>query len=179
VGEDLAGYVDCLRGVVLSDAAWHEEALDKAEDCGNAGPEEDKVQDACGISAQVEVVNAEVAQEERKKKSGDLVFVGALIFGVEPGSLLVGHIGGVERVSDLHDFAPLDDGKGGYAARRLMVPLSGGCMRLRGLLRLDWSQFTRDLRGRTVSTIMMCDATARRYRESDYEKAGGCYAGSS
>lgn len=107
VGEDLVGDICGLCGVVLADAARHEETLNEAEDGGDASPEEDEIQDAGGVSAQVKVMSAEVSQDEGEKKSDDLIFVGAFVLCVEPAALLIGHAGGVERVDDLHDFVPL------------------------------------------------------------------------
>jgi hypothetical protein len=117
VGKDLAGDVESLSGVVLPDAARHEEALDKAEDCGDASPEEDEVKNSGSVSAQIEVMNAEVAEAEREKKPDDLVFMGTLVLGIKPGALLLGHAGGVERVGDLHDFVPLGTARRGTLRR--------------------------------------------------------------
>lgn len=107
MSKDLIGDVESLSGVVLADAVWHEEAFDNAEDCGDAGPKEDEVEDACGVSAEVKVVDAECAKEEREQDASRLVFAGAFVLGIEPCALLVGHAGSVERIGDLHDFAPL------------------------------------------------------------------------
>lgn len=102
-GEDLIGDVERQSSVVLADAAGHEEAFDNTQDCGDAGPEEDEIDDAGSVSAEVKVVNTEVAKEEREEKADNLVLVGAFVLGVKPGALLVGHAGGVERVGHLHD----------------------------------------------------------------------------
>src|ERR1700722_18371435 len=99
------------------DAAWHKEAFDDTEDCGDACPEEDEVEDACGVTAEIEVVDTECAKEEREQDASRLVFSGAFVLGIEPGALLVGHAGGVERIGDLHDFAPLNECKKKYVAR--------------------------------------------------------------
>jgi len=105
--EDLARDVEGLGGVVLADATRHEEALDEPEDGGDTGPKEDEVKDAGCISAQIEVMSAEDSKEESEEDADDLVLVGALVLGVEPGALLVGHVYGIERIGDLHDFVPL------------------------------------------------------------------------
>lgn len=62
--EDPAGDVHSLHGVVLADAAGHEEALDEAENGSDAGPEEEEVKDAEAVAAEIEVVEAEAAEEE-------------------------------------------------------------------------------------------------------------------
>jgi hypothetical protein len=105
--EDPAGDVHGLHGVVLADAAGHEETLDEAEKCGDSGPEEDEVEDAEAVAAQIEVMDAEGAEEKSKEDADDLVLTGAFVFGVEPGSLLVVHVGGVNGVDGVHSVVPL------------------------------------------------------------------------
>ncbi len=106
---DLTGNVDRLGAVVQADAVWHKEAFDNAEDCGDAGPKKDEVDDACGVSPEIEVVDAECAKEEREQDANHLVFAGTFVFGIEPGALVVVHMCGVERVGELHDFAPRNE----------------------------------------------------------------------
>jgi hypothetical protein len=89
-----------------ADAAWHEEAFYDAEDGGDSGPEEEKIDYTGGVAAEIEVVNAETAEEEREQDADDFVFAGTFVFGVEPGSLLIVHIRGVDGVDDLHDVVP-------------------------------------------------------------------------
>ena len=102
MGEDLTGDIDCLSDVVLADAVWHKEAFDNTEDCGDAGPKEDEVEDACGISPEVEMVDTKCAKKEREQDTHHLVFAGAFVFRIEPCALLVGHTGGVERIDERH-----------------------------------------------------------------------------
>ena len=101
--EDLIGDVGCLGGVVLADAGWHEKALDDTQDCGDAGPKENKVDDTRCVSAEIEVVDPECAKEDCEQDASHLVFAGAFVLGEEPGSLLVGHSDGVGRIGVLHD----------------------------------------------------------------------------
>jgi hypothetical protein len=100
--EDLAGDVVRLRGVVLADAARHEETFDEAEKGGNAGPEEDEVEDAEAVAAKIEVMCAEVSEEEGEEDTDDFVFAGALIFGKEPGSLVFVHGCGIDGIDGVH-----------------------------------------------------------------------------
>jgi hypothetical protein len=120
--EDSVGDVDGLGDVVLADAVGHEEAFDPGDDHGDAGPREQKVDDAGGVAAEIEVMDADAAEEESEKDADGLVLAGALVFGVEPGALLLGHVGGVDGVGDLHEFVPLEDDKEMYAEGRRDVP---------------------------------------------------------
>jgi hypothetical protein len=157
-----------VGGVVLADAAWHEEALDDTQDCGDACPEEDEIQDACGVSAEVKMVDTECAKEECEQDASRLVFVGAFVLGIEPAALLVGHAGSVERICNLHDFAPLEECKKKYVAKWAAVP---DCRRFASVQQLYADLIGRNLQaiseGVEFRQIMMCDATARRDRESD------------
>ena len=97
-GEDLGGDEGGLRGVVGADLAGHEEAVDEAEDGGDAGPAEEQVPDAGGVAADIELVDAEAAEEEGEEEADELFLAGAFVFGVEPGALLGVHlveIGGI------------------------------------------------------------------------------------
>jgi hypothetical protein len=62
-----------LLEVVALDARGHEEALDEAQEAGDAGPAEEQVEYAEAVAAEVEVVEAEAAQEEGEQDAGDLV----------------------------------------------------------------------------------------------------------
>lgn len=106
--EDLAGDVVSLRGVVLADTAGHEEAFDKAEDGGDTGPEEEQVEHAEAVTAEVEVMDAEAAKEEGEEDANEFVFACAFVFGVEPGALLVVHVGGIDGVDGVHGVRPLE-----------------------------------------------------------------------
>ena len=101
-GEDLGCDVGGLRDVVGADVAGHEEAVDEAEDVRDSGPEEEQVDDAGGVAAEVELVDAEASEEEREEEAYDLVFAGECVFGVEPVSLSRGHLGGVDGVGWKH-----------------------------------------------------------------------------
>jgi len=118
----LAGDVDGLGGVVLADAARHKETLDDAEDGGDTGPEEQEIQDSEAVAAEIEVVGAEAAEKEREEEADDFIFVGAFVFCVEPGTLLVVHVGGVDGVDGVHDVGPLADDKEMYADGGMIVP---------------------------------------------------------
>jgi len=98
-GKDLTGDVGGLRGVVGTDLSGHEEAVDEAEDGGDAGPEEEEIEDSGGVTVEVELVDAEGSEEESEEYADDLVFGGELVLGVEPGALLGVHLGGVDGVS--------------------------------------------------------------------------------
>ena len=106
--EDLGGDVVGLSGVVLADAAGHKEALDETEDGGDSGPAEEEIEDAEAIAAEVEVMDAEAAEEESEEDANNLVFAGALVFGVEPGALLVVHAGGIDGIDGVHGVRPLE-----------------------------------------------------------------------
>jgi hypothetical protein len=83
-----------LLEVVALDARGHEEALDEAQEAGDAGPAEEQVEYAEAVAAEVEVVEAEAAQEEGEQDAGDLVLFDCSQLGVEDGLLLVRHAGG-------------------------------------------------------------------------------------
>jgi hypothetical protein len=100
--EDLAGDVHGLHGVVLADAAGHEEAFDEAEDGGDARPEEEEIKDAESVAAEIEVMDAEAAKEKSEEDTNDFVSAGAFVFGVEPGALLVVHVDGVDGIGRVH-----------------------------------------------------------------------------
>jgi hypothetical protein len=106
--KDLAGDVHGLHDVVAANAAGHKEGFDPADDHGDAGPGEDEVEDAEAVAAEVEVMDAEAAEEDREEDAGDLVLAGSLVFGVEPGALLVVHVDGVDRVDGVHGVIPLE-----------------------------------------------------------------------
>lgn len=106
--EDLAGDEHGLRGVVLADAARHEEAFNPGDNHGDTGPGEDEVKDAEAVAAEVEVMDAEAAEEEREEDANDLVLAGAFVFGIEPGSLLVVHVDGVDGIGWVHGVVPLE-----------------------------------------------------------------------
>ena len=106
--EDLGGDVVGLSGVVLADAAGHEEALEETEDGRDAGPEETEIEDAEAVAAKIEVVCAEVSEEEGEEDAEDFVFAGAFVFGEEPGALLLVHSGGVDGVDGVHGSFLLD-----------------------------------------------------------------------
>ena len=108
-GENLTGDVRGLRGVVGTDPAGHEEAVDEAEDGGDAGPEEEQVEDAGGVAIEVELVDAEGAEEEGEEYADEFVFGGEFVLGVEPGALLGVHLGGVDVVGH---WSPLGAGRG-------------------------------------------------------------------
>ena len=89
--EDLSGDVGGLTRVVTADAAGHEEGLDRAEDGGDSGPGEEQVKDSETIAAEVEVMDSKGAEEDCEEDSDGLVVAGTLVFGEEPGALVVGH----------------------------------------------------------------------------------------
>ncbi|HWZ00586.1 MAG TPA: hypothetical protein VNX17_05885 [Edaphobacter sp.] len=120
--EDVAGDVEGLGGVVLADAAWHEEGFDPGDDHGDARPREDEVEEAEAIAAEVEVMDAEAAEEDGEKDADDFVLAGAFLFGVEPGSLMVVHVGGVGGIDWVHGFVPLG---WIYEERGVRVPVRG------------------------------------------------------
>lgn len=101
-GTDLGGDVHGRHGVVMADATGHEEGFDDAEDGGDASPEEDKVENAEAIAAEIEVMDAEVAKQDGEEDAEELVFAGALVFSVEPGALVVCHASGVDGVGWKH-----------------------------------------------------------------------------
>jgi hypothetical protein len=101
-GADLGGDVHGRHGVVLADAAGHEKGFDDAEDGGDAGPEEEEVENAEAVAAEIKVMDAEVAQEDGEEDAEELVFAGPPVFGVEPGALVVGHAGGIDGVGWKH-----------------------------------------------------------------------------
>jgi len=139
--EDLVGDVNGLSGVVLTDSARHEEALDPGDDHWDAGPRKQKVDDAGGVATKIEVMNADAAEEEREEDADDLVFAGALVFGIKPRALMVVHVRGVDGVGDLHEFDPLKDDKEMYAEGGREVPVDPLPIEsvLQDSLRLEWS----------------------------------------
>jgi hypothetical protein len=126
-------------------------------------------------------MDAEGAEEKGKEDAYELVFAGAFIFGIKPGALLVVHVDGVDGIDGVHMSFLSNEYMGVYAEWRTAVPF---VIRLpesvfKAGFRLEWSQFTRIFVRRRVSTIAAWKATARCEDESDGEKAGGSYAGSS
>jgi len=89
-----------MRGIA---AALSEQDMADLEHGGDAGPGEEEVEDAEAVAAEVEVVDSEAAEEDGEEDSDDLVATGLLVLGVEPGALLVGHVGGVDGIGGLHD----------------------------------------------------------------------------
>ena len=65
-------------------------------------PEEKQVEQAEAGASEVEVVDAEAAEEDGEEDTGDLVLAGAFVLGVEPGALLVVHTCGVDAVGIEH-----------------------------------------------------------------------------
>ena len=118
--EDLAGDVHRLHDVVLADASWHEEGFGPGDDHGDAGPKKDEVEDAEAVAAEVEVMDAEAAEEDREEDAGDLVLAGAFVFGVEPGALMVVHVDGVDGIGWVHGVGPL---AGIYGEEGVRVPV--------------------------------------------------------
>jgi hypothetical protein len=108
-GENLAGDEGGLCGVVGTDPAGHEEALDEAEDGGDAGPEEEQVEDSGGVAVEVELMDAEGAEEESEEYADEFVLAGELVLGVEPSALLGVHLRGIDGVG--HE-VPLSAGRG-------------------------------------------------------------------
>ena len=139
--EYLAGDRDGLRDVVLPDAVGHKEAFEPGNDHGDAGPEEEEIDDAGGVVAEIEVMDANAAEEEREEDADDLVFAGALVFGIKPRALMVVHVRGVDGVGDLHEFDPLKDDKEMYAEGGREVPVDPLPIEsvLQDSLRLEWS----------------------------------------
>lgn len=101
-GAYLSRDVHGCHSVVVADAARHEEGFDKTEEGGDSGPEEDEIEDSEPVAAEIEVMDSEVAQEGGEEDAEEFVFAGALIFGVEPGALVVGHAGGIDGVGWKH-----------------------------------------------------------------------------
>jgi hypothetical protein len=120
----VAGDVEGLGGVVLADAAWHEKGFDPGDDHGDAGPGEDEVEDAEAVAAEVEVMDTEAAEEDGEENADDLVLAGAFVFSVEPGSLVVVHVGGVDGIDWIHSVVPLGECRKIYAEWRMIVPTS-------------------------------------------------------
>ena len=106
--EDLARDVICLRGVVLADAAGHEEAFYEAEKGGNTCPEKNEIENSETIATEIEVMDAEATKQQGEQDADDLILTGALVFGVEPAALLVIHVGGVDGVNRVHIVGPLE-----------------------------------------------------------------------
>ncbi len=52
------------------------------------------------------MVDAEAAEEDCEQDADDLVFAGALVFGKEPGSLMIVHVGGVDGIDWIHGGVP-------------------------------------------------------------------------
>jgi len=110
--KDLVGDVQGLHCVVATDAAGHEETLEEANDGGDTGPEEEEIKDAEAVATEIEVMGSKVAEYEGEEDAEDLVFAGAFVFGVEPGALLVVHVGGVDGVGRVHGVGPLEGMQG-------------------------------------------------------------------
>jgi len=106
--ENLAGDVHSLHCVVLADSGGHEEGFDPGDDHGDACPREDEIDETETVAAEVEVMDAETAEEDCKQDADELVFAGALVFGEEPGSLMIVHVGGVVGIDWIHGVVPRD-----------------------------------------------------------------------
>lgn len=106
VAHDVTGYAGGLLGVVIANAAWHEEALNKAEEGGDAGPEKYEIENTESGAAQIEMMSTEGAQEEREDDTDRLVSSGAAVLSVEPVALLRGHVVGVRRCFERHHCVP-------------------------------------------------------------------------
>ena len=100
--EDLGGDIGGLFGVVTADSARHEEGVDEAKDGGDACPEEAEVKNAEAVSPDVKLVDAKVAEKDSEQDADNLVAASVRELGVEPGTLMVGHVGGGDRVDELH-----------------------------------------------------------------------------
>ena len=105
-GADLAGDICGLHGVESADATGHEEGFDEAEEGRDSRPEEEEVEDSEAGVAEVEVVYPEGSEKDGQKDADDLVAVGVLELGVEPGSLVIVHAVGVDRIDKGHGQAP-------------------------------------------------------------------------
>lgn len=101
-GAYLSGDVNGCHSIIVADAAGHEKGFDKTEEGGDSGPEENEIEDAEPVAPEIEVMDAEVAQEGGEEDTEEFVFAGALIFGVEPGALVVAHAGGIDGVGWKH-----------------------------------------------------------------------------
>jgi len=141
--EDLGGDVHGLYCVVAADARGHDEGFEEANDGGDAGPEEKEIEDAEAVASQIEVVDAEVAEKDGEEDADDRVLAGALVFGVEPGALLVVHVCRVDGIDGVHGRSSCSS-VGLYAGRPELVP-GGITAGQSGRMRLDWPQFTRVL----------------------------------
>jgi hypothetical protein len=97
-GANLAAYIVCLHGVIGTDAPRHEESLDEAKDCRDAGPAEKKIENAETIAAKVEVMESEGAEKDSQEDSDDLVASCLLVLGIEPRALVLRHSCGVEGI---------------------------------------------------------------------------------
>lgn len=100
--EDVAGDERSLYCVVITDPARHQEAFDESEDRRDSRPGKEHIQDAQTVAAQIEVMNAEAPEQEREENAHGLFLASVLIFGIEPGTLLRIHVGGVHRVAKRH-----------------------------------------------------------------------------
>ena len=100
--KDLAGYEHGLHRVVLADSSGHEEGFDPADDHWDAGPGEEEIEEAYAVAAEVEVVDAEAAEEDGDEDADDFVLAGAFVFGIEPAALLVVHVDCVDGVCGIH-----------------------------------------------------------------------------
>ena len=67
-------------------------------------------------------MDAEAAKEKGEEDADDFVLAGAFIFGVEPGALVVVHVGGVDGVDGVHMSFLSNEYREIYAEWRTAVP---------------------------------------------------------
>src|SRR5260370_9491020 len=77
-------------------------------------------------------MDSKAAQEDGKEDADDLVARGLLVLGVEPGALVVGHIGGVDGGGGLH-VRVLQTANGEYGEWEDVVPGGVEVLASRGL----------------------------------------------
>ncbi len=61
-----------------------------------------EIEDAEAVAPDIKLVDAKVAEKDSEKDADDLVAASVRELGVEPGALVVGHVGGGDRVDELH-----------------------------------------------------------------------------
>ena len=135
-GADLSGDVGGLTRVVTADAAGHKEGLDPAEGGGDSGPGEEQVKGSETIAAEVEVMDSKGAEEDCEEDSDGLVAAGMLVFGEEPGALVVGHSCGVDGFGEGHGLAPVAVKYGQAAPAVPFLPIADS-VRLDSVLFMD------------------------------------------
>jgi hypothetical protein len=101
-GSDLTGKKSGLLCVVFANPAGHEEGVHQSGDCRDDCPREAKIEDAEAFAADVELVDSNAAEKDGQQDADNFVSAGVLIFGEEPGELLKSHVGGVDRIYELH-----------------------------------------------------------------------------